>query len=164
MAAPCFVGQLRRRNRWPLTIRRASTFIAAVLLPGNVAKAADEQPPEDVRNDLETFEAVYSLGDGDLLARIAPPFIPERMVYYRAKHAFQAQAIPRGPDTILFRWNEKKLQQHGMSFGGGKGIQLRSLLRMLAEIYPQEVEGDQQLLDTDVSGDFVLRVGQPTMR
>ncbi len=120
---------------------------------------ADEEA-DRARKDVETFETAYALSDGEVLARLIPPFIPERLVYYREKNPGQAQAIPGGPDSMFFRWDNGKLAGTGMSFGGGQGIQVRTLLRMLADVFPQEVEGDQQILDTQVSGDFVLRSGE----
>ena len=123
--------------------------------------AEEKDDPDQVRRDLETFEAAYSLAEGEVLARIVPPFIPERLVYYRSQHAGQAQAIPNGPDTMFFRWTDNKLKNWGMSFSGGNGIDLRTILRMLADVYPQEVEGDKKLFDTNVTGDFVLRTGEP---
>lgn len=161
MAAPS-LGQLRRHKPCPLPPACwAAIFVATATFSGHAAQAADEEPPKDVQQDVETFEAAYSLGDEELLARIAPPFVPERMVYYRTKHAFQAQAIPRGPDTMVFRWQNNKLKYWLMNFSGGKGTAVRTLLMTLADVYPQEIEGDQQILDTKVPGDFVLRVGQP---
>lgn len=135
------------------------TAFAVVARSGLTADDADDAQS---KRDVETFEAAYALSDDEVLLRIVPPFMSERLVYYRAKHAGQAQAIPEGPDTMFFRWtNNNKLQSWGMTFGNGKGIDARTMLRMFAGIYPQEIDGDQELLDLKISGDFVLRADEP---
>ncbi|HEV3342947.1 MAG TPA: hypothetical protein VG125_21415 [Pirellulales bacterium] len=134
-------------------------IVTAVGFAGGL-RADEKAYPDRVRQDVETFEAAYALSEGEVLARLIPPFIPERLVYYRVKHAGQAQAIPQGPDSMLFRWEKGTLAGTGMSFSNGQGIQVRALVRMLADVFPQEVEGDQQTLDTQISGDFVLRSGE----
>lgn len=123
-------------------------------------RADDKPDPDQAKKDIETFETAYSLSEGEVLARLIPPFIPERLVYYREKNPGQAQAIPRGPDSMFFRWENNKLVSRGMSFSNGQGMQVRGLLGMLADVFPQEVEGDKAILDTQISGDFVLRTGE----
>src|SRR4051812_12137597 len=44
------------------------------------------------------FNEVYRLNEGEVLKCIAPPFIPEREVYYRTDHRGQYQAIKEPPD------------------------------------------------------------------
>lgn len=156
-----FFNKRRLTERVNLAISVSAVFIVAAVGAGSRVFPDDKDAPDHVKQDVETFEAAYSLAEGEVLVRIAPPFMPERLVYYRSRHSSQAQAIPKGPDTMFFRWSEKTLTPWGMSFGGGDGIEVRSMLRMLAGIYPQEVEGDQLLLDTRISGDFVLRSDAP---
>jgi hypothetical protein len=144
-------------------ISLCGVLTAVSVVPGSrlAADEADEADDAQTKRDVEAFEAAYSLSDDDVLARMVPPFMPERLVYYRAQHAGQAQAIPSGPDTMFFRWTNNKLQSWGMTFSNGKGIDVRTMLRMFAGIYPQEIEGDRQLLDLQISGDFVLRADEP---
>jgi hypothetical protein len=142
-------------------VRFACLPMLIALPPLDGGLRADDEPDADqVKQDVETFETAYSLSEGEVLARLIPPFIPERLVYYRATNPGQAQAIPAGPDSMFFRWENNKLARTGMSFSNGQGIEVRGLLRMLADVFPQEVEGDQPILDTQISGDFVLRAGE----
>jgi len=68
----------------------------AFLIVPNGRLAADEADDAETKRDVETFETAYSLSEDEVLVRMVPPFMPERLVYYRAQHAGQAQAIPAG--------------------------------------------------------------------
>jgi RNA polymerase sigma factor (sigma-70 family) len=103
------------------------------------------------------FAELYALPDKEVLKRVAPPFAPVRLEYYRREHAGQAQAIPSGPTSMFFRWHDGKLTNWGMHFGGDEGTDLSSLLRLVAGVYPQEIEGDQELVKKLISGDFIVR-------
>ena len=111
--------------------------------------------PESLEPDWrQRFNAVYRLADGEILKRIAPPFIPERMEYYRTEDADQAELISRGPDQITFHW-DGQLQKWGMSFGstGQLGFVLNHVLR----IKSYEYDGPKSLLDTELPGDWIVR-------
>ncbi len=98
------------------------------------------------------FDAVYRLDEGEVVKRIAPPFIPERMDYYRAADRHQAEAIPRGPDVMHFKWNNG-LEQRGSIFGADMTIE--RLLNHVLDLYTYEYVGDRALLNGEIPGDWV---------
>ena len=63
------------------------------------------------------FDAVYRLKDGENIRYIKPPFIPERLTYYRTSNPEQAKAVPRGPDYLVLRQDGDKLEMPSMGFG-----------------------------------------------
>src|SRR5262249_5946313 len=108
----------------------------------------------------DEFTKLYALPDGEVLKRVAPPYPEARMAYYKKEHASQAQQIPDGPITMYFRYGGGKLTNWGMTFSTSEdGERLQGLLRGLADIYPQEVEGDDGLLKELIKGDFIVREG-----
>ena len=103
------------------------------------------------------LERVYGLGKGHVLKRVPRPFVPERMEWYRVENGAQAQAIPRGPDYIVFDWNDGTgLRSWGMGFGFEK-MSLRSVLDGALRLKSYEFEGPAELLSLDLAGDWVVR-------
>ena len=111
-------------------------------LPGEEAEADD-------------YEQLCQIMGSEVLKRIPPPFPESRLAYYQEKEGRQAELIPRGPENIYFRWDEGKLKRWGMSFGGAN---LSTVLRMLTELYPQEIVGDKELKGINIPGDFIVNV------
>ncbi len=99
------------------------------------------------------FEEVYRLENGQILKRIAPPFIPERRDYYVNEHSYQASAIPQGPAIMNFSW-DGKLKGEGMGFGG-----VRDLTEPLDlfGLQSYEYEGPEELLSLKLPGDWIVR-------
>jgi hypothetical protein len=100
------------------------------------------------------FDLVYGLNEGQILKRIAPPFIPERQQYYTAENEMQASLIPRGPDRMIFHW-DGGLRNWGMSFGD-QG-RLGSTLSFVLNLKSYEYEGPEDLLNLELPGDWVIR-------
>jgi len=124
------------------------------------AVRARPQPP--VPEWKATLERAYRLEDGQVLRRIPPPHIPERLVYYRTEHAGQAQAIPEPPDSFLFHvLPDGTLRNWGMSFHGGT-LPLSHVLGHVLDLQSYEFEGAKALLSIDVLGDYVVRPDAPT--
>ncbi len=107
----------------------------------------------------QIFEAVYRLEEGEILKRIAPPFIPERMDYYKAEHESQAELIPDGPDSMTFHW-DRKLKNWGMAFGHRIGT-LNHVLNSVLRLKTYEYKGPKELLDIDLPGDWIVRNDAP---
>lgn len=106
----------------------------------------------------KTFNALYKLAPGEVLKRVAPPFIPERLDYYRVENSSQAEAIPREPDMMVFDWG-KGLTRWGMSFGrtGALSDVLGSALRLPRYTY----EGEPAALKIELPGDWIVRKDAP---
>ena len=100
------------------------------------------------------FNEVYRLANNEVLKRIAPPFIPERMDYYTSEHGSQAELIPSGPDRMIFH-SDGQLQNWGMGFGnwGKLGLVLNGVIGLKT----YEYEGPQLLLDIELAGDWIVR-------
>jgi beta-lactamase regulating signal transducer with metallopeptidase domain/thiol-disulfide isomerase/thioredoxin len=102
----------------------------------------------------QRFHEVYRLEEDEVLKRIALPFIPERMEYYRNKHGHQADLIPRGPDYMSFHW-DGTLQNWGMGFG--RPTSLGSVLGSILHLKRFEYDGPEELLNLEVAGDWIVR-------
>jgi hypothetical protein len=60
---------------------------------------------------------------------------------------------------MYFRFGNNKLTNWGMSFYGGEDGSdvLPTLLQTLIDVYPEEIEGDADLLKEPIKGDFIVR-------
>jgi hypothetical protein len=103
----------------------------------------------------------YRLEPGQDLCRVAPPFPPIRMEYYRTGHPSQSEAIKDGPSAMVFRLRDGKLRNWGMTFGDSAdpGYNLTGVLDALLDIKSQEIDGPRELRDTRLAGDWVIREG-----
>jgi hypothetical protein len=120
------------------------------------ARAEPEQAEQSTGDWRQEFHRVYRLEDGQVVKRIAPPFVPQRMEYYRQSNPDQAKAIPAGPDVMRFRWSGQ-LGDAGMMFGNGRP-QLQHVLRSLG-FQRYEYDGPDELLKFVVAGDWIVRDG-----
>jgi uncharacterized protein (TIGR03435 family) len=103
----------------------------------------------------------YGLEPGQDLRRVAPPFPPIRMEYYRTGHPLQSEAIKEGPSAMVFRWSDGKLNNWGMTFGDSAdpGYNLTGVLDALLDIKSQQIDGPRDVLETRLAGDWVIREG-----
>jgi hypothetical protein len=142
-----------------LTLLLAATTalapVSALVVP---AFAEDPEPaPAPVPEWKQTFERAYRLADGQVLKRVPPPHIPERLTYYRTEHQGQAQAIAEPPDSFLFFVEpDGTFHNWGMSFHGGK-VPLKHVLTFPLQMESYEFEGPENLLSIDLIGDWVVR-------
>ena len=114
-----------------------------------------DYPPPPWR---KRFDSVYRLEDDEVLRRIPPPFIPERMDFYRHEHSVQAEVIPGGPDYFTFHW-DKKLTNWGMGFTDN--LSLQAVLHRTLGLESFEYEGPQKILSLQLPGDWIVRPGAP---
>lgn len=125
-------------------------------LPG--AKVWDPRlGPADhpVKGWRKRFETVYHLEDDEVLRRIPPPFIPERMIFYRLRNKSQAESIPAGPEIMFFDWYES-LSIWGQSFGRGVGT-IPHVLSISLRLTRDQYDGPKALLDIEIPGDWIVR-------
>jgi uncharacterized protein (TIGR03435 family) len=103
----------------------------------------------------------YGLEEGQDVRRVAPPFPPIRMEYYRTGHPSQSEAIKEGPSAMVFLWTDGKLRNWGMTFGDSAdpGYNLTGGLDSLLDIKSQQIDGPSELLETRLAGDWVIREG-----
>jgi RNA polymerase sigma factor (sigma-70 family) len=99
------------------------------------------------------FNAVYGLGAGEVLKRIAPPYIPERVAYWNAREKPDSH-YDYSPDVwIAFSWDGAL---HRLEWSDGKSTCGTALTSGLA-IRPYQVEGPVDLWKIPLPGDLVCR-------
>jgi hypothetical protein len=130
--------------------------IGVVGMPTTMRAAEPAVPPTEQHDDdaVARFEKLYALEEGQVVKRVPPPFSADRLAYYRIKHFGQAEAIPEGPDIMFLHFEQGKVKSWGMTFGG---VRLPNVLQMIAKIHRQEIEANDVIKNTEVSGDFVFR-------
>ena len=103
----------------------------------------------------------YRLTPAQSIHRVAPPFDPIRMTYYRIGNPSQSQAIPAGPSAMSFRWEGNALHRWGMTFGGSPhdGYSLIGVADAIQGLKSQQVVGPPELLNAPIPGDWVSRPG-----
>ncbi|HEV7224637.1 MAG TPA: tetratricopeptide repeat protein [Pirellulales bacterium] len=114
------------------------------------------------RQECQEFEDQYALPDGAALKRIAPPFMDQRETFIRvAMGAPSAKTASPGAATAVLRWqNDHLLPMSGELFYSAEFVSLGEILWSLTGLMPPEVEADEKLLETPLSGDFVARFGE----
>ncbi len=107
------------------------------------------------------FDAVYKLNDGEVLRYIPPPFIDERLKYYQSEDMLQnqAKAVPRGPDSFVFRQNKNGQLQYSECFFGFKKHSLQQILDAPLGFWRYEFEASDGLLDLNLPGDWTILEG-----
>jgi len=165
---------LSRRARYGLL---ALAMIALVLpslrgMPTARQGAVDRQDAENatkanpkVDTDAEAlkkFHQIYRLVPGQDLKRIEPPRPDGIHVYWKQKYP-KSQKKPDEVRSFTFGWRDPDQLQFGWSlFGGSAGFYIRNLPRVMGmDIFPIEIEGDPDLLNREISGDWVFREGAP---
>ena len=158
--------------------RRVAVFFCPGELPASHDRAATGTGIHTLgRNDaskllLEEFQRTYALPDNKVVKRVPPPYVPGRLAFYRVHDAEQARIIPEGPEFMLFRWDQRtpnplpadwpregRLSEAEIGWVGGKGQEVAYLVESFTGIHPYEMQGDPQLMQTGVSGDWVIRDG-----
>ena len=106
---------------------------------------------------LAEFKKVYALKPGEDLKRVAPPFPKSRADYIRSLWP-NAPKDARFPEygSMCLSWQN---DFHWLGASAPRGSSLRLLPQHLVGIYPQEIEGNQALLDKEIAGDFIVRKG-----
>ncbi len=132
-------------------IGKINAHNAEEVVRGMLGVEADTQ---QTRAWEQRFHELYRLEEGEVLRRVAPPFIAERMDYYRNEHQYQAEAIPRGPDHMSFHWNGA-LRNWGMGFGQQES--LSGVLGTVLRLKRFEYDGPEELLGLELPGDWIVR-------
>ncbi len=115
----------------------------------NPARKMEEQKA------LDEFNKTYVLSEGEDLKYVPAPYLPGRLVYQREKEGDAGRPVP---ENWFFVWNGG-LRGERRAYGQGTGWPLRDILRLLAGIHPREIEGDDELLNRRLLGDFIVREG-----
>ena len=125
-------------------------------------KETNEPKPAPEPSWKTEFRTAYGLNDGEILKRVAPPFLPCRNEFCRTLK----ELIPDvAPEDILmsYRWDGKNVERGSISVSspGNTGWSLMSVLHDLG-VPHQEMEGDLAWLrQQQIEGEFVVRTGAP---
>lgn len=131
----------------------------------------DPLDPAVLKAEAKAFEAwqkVYHLEPKQVVKRIAPPFIPERLAGAERKMPFlKKNRDQRGVvSTVIYFMNDDAIENTSITFGGNPdqvgGRQLLPLIHGIAGIPAQDIEGPAELLEKEITGDFLVRKGAPT--
>jgi hypothetical protein len=152
----------------PAAAGRTAAIPAAQAAPAAPTAAAGDKakleppatPPKKEHpfdKPLEALKKPYALPDGEVLKCFRPPFPEERQALFRAAGLPSAAEAMTG--YVDLHWRDGRLVFGTLTTGNVQEV--RMLLTALAGIYPQEVEGDAQLLATGIGADFVVREGAP---
>ena len=106
---------------------------------------------------FQPFQAVYALAPGEVLKLVPPPFIAERMSYYRWANEEQAKMIPAGPTYLELDKDLAGRTQIRMGFGGaGGGTTVQEIMMDYARLAPHEIAGPAvTLVARTFQGDWV---------
>jgi hypothetical protein len=119
---------------------------------------------DDEDNALAEFLDAYRLVPGQNLKRIPPPRPKGIRVWYgRHKPALGHVGDLNLARALAFDWRDPD-QLHASSslFGRSEGLTIRELpLWLKMGFYSHEIEGDPELLKTQVGGDWIVREGVP---
>jgi RNA polymerase sigma factor (sigma-70 family) len=102
------------------------------------------------------FDTTYSLKDGEVLKRIAPPF-PDCRAEFIKMVGWNGD-IPNPPPIFMTFRIQKAPNDKPRNWGmAGGEVSIRNVLSMAVLIPMLEVEGENAVLDHPVGGDFVYR-------
>ncbi|MGB2866627.1 MAG: M56 family metallopeptidase, partial [Sedimentisphaerales bacterium] len=109
----------------------------------------------------EKFYSIYRLEDGQVLKRIAPPFIPERRGYFKSVQPgkYSANTPYHLAKQFIFRW-DGDLNFSNMHMGEGIP-RLSTTLGSAFGLSSNEYDIAPELLNMDMSGDWILRKDTP---
>lgn len=146
------------RNRYRVAAAWAMCLLACSLAVSQDRKA--EEVDTQQRQMLQAFQAHYALPDGRSLKRVAPPFIPERATFILASFPPTPNTSTALPTALILRWKKSMIAARPASiYYLPDGTPLSMVLESLTGLMPPEVEAEESLLDSRVSGDFVIRTG-----
>jgi hypothetical protein len=124
---------------------------------------------DDTKRVLDEFYRFYSLKEGEVWKRIAPPFSSARSVYCWTSESRHGERLmwglpshQRTPTSMRFTWRDGALHLAGWSVGGSEVFYS---LTTLAGIHRQEIEGDVELMRSEgVQCDWICREGVPKQK
>ena len=116
-----------------------------------------ELTPEEKRGAL-VAKKLYALKDGEVLKRIGPPFpLAQKYVPHMLGLKPDLRRAPNEISRILNSDKDNKLSYY--SFFEGGVFKVRGLAMRFFQLHPSAIEGDTELLEMRIPGDFVIRAG-----
>jgi hypothetical protein len=110
---------------------------------------------------LKEFLEIYRLAPSKVIKRIPPPRPAGILAFWKRERP----GFANRPDqfaAMTFRWSDPDRLVNWAMTTSEAGFSLRDLFRYLElGVYPVEIEGDPELLNTTISGDWIYRSGVP---
>ncbi len=123
----------------------------------------DANRAEDDQRAVKDFLEAYRLAPGQILKRVPPPRPEGVRTWWRRMYPNDRDQ-PHRFGAMVFRWRDPdRLDNWGTITG--EGYSLRQLLGFLEpNIHEVEIDGDRELLDRIVTGDWICRDGADVER
>lgn len=146
--------------------------LAALWVPSPDSWGADDPEKDDPQTTeakpapgksddkaLKEFLDIYSLVPGQVVKRIAPPRPAGIQAFWKKERpGFANREDQFG--AMTFRWSDPDKLVNWAMTSSDMGFSLRDLFRYFElDIYPAEIEGDPELLNAPISGDWIYRSG-----
>ena len=103
---------------------------------------------------------VYRLSTDEDLKRFVAPHPAERATFIQAH--YPSNSGPSWAVALTMPLHHDKLRSGSASIGSAPSPlkrSIESIVKSVCDVYPQEIEGDEKLIRTQVEGDFVVRLG-----
>jgi hypothetical protein len=131
---------------------RACAVIAVVIVTSGQTRPAHDQPWR------AKFDEAYGLAKDQAIRHVPPPFIPERIDFYKWAAKSQADAVPEGPASMTVRWSGATPRFGGARFSSqGEGMTVRYVLEGVVGLQPHELDGPRDVLEMEMPGDWSIR-------
>ncbi len=131
--------------------------------PGRVAAGDPPKKKEvhPINKSLEGLAKDYALAEGEVLRAFRPPHPAARKEFFRVNR--QPGDTTEWDGNLTLGWQDGALEFGSVTFGvPPRGHTILGLARSLADLAPEELEGDRMLRwATLIPGDFVARKGTP---
>jgi hypothetical protein len=122
---------------------------------------------DDEERALKAFLDVYRLEPGQNLKHVPPPRPEGIRVWLERQRPGRDNSLDKVP-AMTFAWRDPDHLKQGVSLHANDataGWPLRDLPRWTnMDIYPVEIEGEPELLKTEIGGDWIVREGVPADR
>jgi len=145
-------------------------LIAIIAIPTTLALTIKSESQEsqqateeiDPNSWQEKFYSLYRLEDGQVLKRIAPPFIPERRGFFLSVQSGRYSSNTY-EELVSQRFNwDGDLSIRGARVGSGIYIpRLKSTLESVIGLGNREYDIPPDILSADMSGDWIVRKNTP---
>jgi hypothetical protein len=116
-------------------------------------QARGSRAKAEEKKEVDELTRLYALSDKEDLKCVKPPYSPGREDWLR-----KAKLDVDPPTNMVCLWSKGELK-HWSSILGAPGPDLACLLTCLAPLQPQEIEGDDELLQERFAADFIVRDG-----
>ena len=105
--------------------------------------------------ESQMFEQVYGLRGNEVIRQVLPPFIPERLDFYRQRGPGPMSEDLASRESLLIHWRNGKFEFWGFT-GRPLGDASYLITMLLKNVYSQDLEGDISLIGAFIDGDIVV--------